>query len=169
LSKEVSRLTAADALAFVVLLGEVSRESRWIATEWPFDTVAVQQRAAAGYLSGSVIGFGVRDGLMLLANLDLRAPHSPYPEVGMMVTAAQRGRGLGRALLSAAADWAREHGADGLLLWVLPDNEAAIGLYRSVGFVEEELEPGSVPRRHGPAIDALRMRLTFSAGTPVRR
>ena len=158
---EVVQLTAHDTPALAILLEEVAREARWIATEWPFDVVAMQQRAAADYLSGASIGFGIRAGDALLGSLDVRVPDSPFPEIGMMVTASQRGRGLGHALLATAKEWAREHGAAGLMLWVLPDNATAIGLYRSVGFVEEELETGAVPRRHGPAVDAMRMRLTF--------
>lgn len=51
------------------------------------------------------------------------------------VTAAARGRGLGRRLLGELEARARGRGATALLLEVRADNAAALGLYRSAGFV----------------------------------
>jgi GNAT superfamily N-acetyltransferase len=63
---------------------------------------------------------------------------------GMWVALSARGGGLGRQLLAAVADWAREAGADRLRLAVT-DCEAsapAAALYRKLGFVETgEREP----------------------------
>lgn len=52
----------------------------------------------------------------------------------LSVAPAFRGRGVGRALLSAARDLARSRGAGSLLVGVLHTNEAAIRFYQSEGF-----------------------------------
>ncbi|MBW2245146.1 MAG: GNAT family N-acetyltransferase [Deltaproteobacteria bacterium] len=52
----------------------------------------------------------------------------------MRTLAAARGRGLGRAVLVAAARWAVGRGARHLYLQVEHDNPAALSLYRNAGF-----------------------------------
>ncbi len=47
-----------------------------------------------------------------------------------------RGRGIGRALVSACLEYARAHGAQWAALQVRADNTPALRLYRSLGFVE---------------------------------
>ncbi|WP_322797851.1 GNAT family N-acetyltransferase [Thermoflexus sp.] len=47
-----------------------------------------------------------------------------------------RGRGIGRALVSACLEYARAHGARWAALQVRADNTPALRLYRSLGFVE---------------------------------
>jgi ribosomal protein S18 acetylase RimI-like enzyme len=53
-----------------------------------------------------------------------------------------RGRGLGRALLEAALDLARAHGAGRIDLNTAVTDVAARALYASCGFTNEELGPG---------------------------
>jgi ribosomal protein S18 acetylase RimI-like enzyme len=53
----------------------------------------------------------------------------------------KRGQGLGRALLEAAMDEARDHGADHMDLGTSEDDKAAIGLYESAGFTNREGRP----------------------------
>jgi ribosomal protein S18 acetylase RimI-like enzyme len=55
------------------------------------------------------------------------------PELSIGVVPGQRGRGIGRALLTAVIDAARAAGHDRISLSVEPANRAA-QLYRSVGF-----------------------------------
>jgi ribosomal protein S18 acetylase RimI-like enzyme len=52
-----------------------------------------------------------------------------------------RGQGLGRALLEAAMDEARERGADHIDLGTSEDDTAARGLYESLGFTNREGKP----------------------------
>jgi ribosomal-protein-alanine N-acetyltransferase len=78
--------------------------------------------------------------------------------IGMLVSAAFRRRGAGRALLAAAAAWAQKLGAPALTLSVFPHNEAAIALYRSAGFVEFERRERDVPRQSGEVWDTIHMR-----------
>ena len=59
----------------------------------------------------------------------------------LYVVPERRGRGLGRALLEAAMDYAREHGAKHIDLGTSEDDEAARGLYESAGFTNREGGP----------------------------
>ncbi len=51
-------------------------------------------------------------------------------EIG--VRAAQRRRGVGRALVAAMNAWMRAHDVDDI--WVLADNDGAVAFYRACGF-----------------------------------
>lgn len=66
--------------------------------------------------------------------LVVTADGAPVPELVVAVTPAERGRGVGRALLDALAVRAAEHGYDRLALNVHIRNPAA-GLYSRAGFV----------------------------------
>lgn len=52
------------------------------------------------------------------------------------VVLSHRGRGLGRALLDAAARWGAAHGRGQLALTVREDRPSALSLYRQAGFVQ---------------------------------
>ncbi len=52
----------------------------------------------------------------------------------LYVDSDQKGRGVGRALLDACVEWAREAGCDVLWLGVWERNPKAIGFYERVGF-----------------------------------
>jgi putative hydrolases of HD superfamily len=55
--------------------------------------------------------------------------------LGMWVAPEGRGRGVGRRLIETIADWAREHQARHIVLWVTETNEPARALYAKTGFV----------------------------------
>ena len=59
------------------------------------------------------------------------------------VARAERGRGLGRGLLSTLIRWAAksDEGLERVVLDVDPRNERAVRLYRSLGFTPEGPEP----------------------------
>ncbi len=66
------------------------------------------------------------------------------PDVYMQelyVSPEKRGQGLGRALLEAAMEWARERGADHFELTTSMDDDAARALYESAGFTNREGGP----------------------------
>ena len=51
----------------------------------------------------------------------------------------QRGRGIGRALMTAAEVWLRERGCPKIQLMVRGDNAAARGFYVAVGYAEQDV------------------------------
>lgn len=57
----------------------------------------------------------------------------------VVVDAAWRGRGIGRALLATAEAWARERGAVRLALLADETNHAALDFYDRLGFVRTRL------------------------------
>jgi ribosomal protein S18 acetylase RimI-like enzyme len=59
----------------------------------------------------------------------------------LYVVPAMRGRGLGRALMQAAIDLARERGADYMELGTGEQDVAARALYESLGFSNREGKP----------------------------
>lgn len=66
-----------------------------------------------------------------------------------------RRRGLARQLTRAGAERATHHGACRLFLEVNVNNEAALGLYRQLGFAEVGRRPGYYRGVSEPAQDAL--------------
>ncbi|MFI6347046.1 GNAT family N-acetyltransferase [Streptomyces sp. NPDC050560] len=97
--------------------------------------------------------FGPRE--HLVAEVDGRlvgyiriAPPTPLPSnahvrqiQGLAVAHEARGRGVGRALLTAAMEEARRQGALRMTLRVLGHNTPARALYASLGFAVEGVQP----------------------------
>jgi RimJ/RimL family protein N-acetyltransferase len=77
-------------------------------------------------------------------------------DLGLMVAADRRRRGVGTALLEAAVEWARDAGVRKLELHVFPWNKAAIALYDRFGFVREGYRRGHY-RRGDEYVDAILM------------
>jgi RimJ/RimL family protein N-acetyltransferase len=77
-------------------------------------------------------------------------------DLGLMVAASHRRRGIGTALLEAAVEWARASGVRKLELHVFPYNDAAIKLYERFGFVQEGYRRGHY-RRGDEYVDAILM------------
>jgi GNAT superfamily N-acetyltransferase len=65
-------------------------------------------------------------------------PHDDPTTVGiyaMFVSSRARRRGIGRALVEAAIEWAASSGATQVTLMVIDRNESASKLYKSCGFI----------------------------------
>ena len=77
-------------------------------------------------------------------------------DLGLMVAVSHRRRGIGTALLEAAAEWARAAGVRKLELHVFPYNQAAIRLYERFGFVQEGYRRAHY-RRGDSYVDAILM------------
>jgi putative acetyltransferase len=75
-------------------------------------------------------------GRMSLAR-DSHPASAHVADLGLMVAKDARGRGVGRALLAAAVEWAGDSGIRKLELHVFPWNEPAIKLYERFGFEQE--------------------------------
>ena len=92
----------------------------------------------------------------------LSVARDPHPasyhvaDLGLMVAASHRRLGIGRALLERTVQWARENGVTKLELHVFPDNEPAIALYESFGFVREGYRRSHY-RRQDQYLDAVLM------------
>lgn len=52
----------------------------------------------------------------------------------LYVEAQARGRSVGRALIGACEDWARERGLKHIIISALAENDLALGAYQAVGF-----------------------------------
>lgn len=79
-------------------------------------------------------------------------------ELGLMVSFAERRRGIGTALIEEAIKWARGSSVTKLELHVFPHNEPAIALYRKLGFAEEGRRRSHY-RIAGHYVDAILMAL----------
>jgi GNAT superfamily N-acetyltransferase len=153
-----------DVDAVVGLLAEIAREGRWIATEWPFDVDARARAMRDALLRRWCVGWVAVDERDVVADLTIFDVDAPEPELGMLVAAPQRRRGIGRALLEEAIAWARANGKTALTLRVFPDNDAARTLYFAAGFVDEIVQRAAIPRRNGAPLDAILMRRALTDG-----
>ena len=88
-----------------------------------------------------------------------RDPHRSshhVADLGLMVAAGHRRRGIGRALLEQAVVWARDVGVRKLELHVFPWNEPAIRLYEQFGYEREGFRRDHY-RRGDEYVDAILM------------
>jgi ribosomal protein S18 acetylase RimI-like enzyme len=108
------------------------------------DTFWVKRIASPTGLSAA---FGVFDGVDLVGTVALEFSAKPKTKhkalvIGMYVAPAARGKGVGRALIDAATEYARNR--EGVLLLTLTateGNDSAINLYRAAGFEVFGVEP----------------------------
>ena len=132
-----------DAQALVELGASVGREPEaWLLNTDGWRSVAEERRylrALRRHPDAAV--FVADDGGTVVGRLSVaRDPHGAsrhVADLGLMVALSHRRRGIGRALLDRAVDWARESGVRKLELHVFPWNRPAIALYESFGFVQE--------------------------------
>jgi RimJ/RimL family protein N-acetyltransferase len=105
--------------------------------------------------------FVLEDGSEIVGSLGMQPTHADgVLSLGMWVLPEWRGRGGGRMLIEAALE-ARPTDVHKIELEVFPDNEAAIGLYRSTGFEEEGLRRDHYRRLDGSLRSALVMARLF--------
>jgi RimJ/RimL family protein N-acetyltransferase len=151
----VRQASAADARAMAEIFAAVAEERDGIASEPPVD---VEERAAlfAGSAAGSLVA---ESGGQLIGMIHIEVSRAGFGDIGMLVSREWRGRGVGSALVQAAAGWARDHGLHKLSLEVFAHNAAAIALYRKCGFAEEGRRVKQYRRASGELWDSIVMGL----------
>lgn len=77
-------------------------------------------------------------------------------EFGLSLVPEYRDAGIGRAMIAYTMDWCRSRGVEKLNLEVFADNDRAIALYRSMGFIEEGIRRRQV-KIDGRYIDLIQM------------
>jgi L-amino acid N-acyltransferase YncA len=145
----------ADAPAMARLLAAVAAERDRIGTEPPVD---LEERAEQFARTADASAVADADG-RIVGTVHVEAGRFGAGELGILVDAAWRGRGVGSGLMCAAIEWARARGLHKLCLEVFPANAPAIALYRKYGFVEEGLRPKQYRRANGELWDSLAMGL----------
>ena len=153
----------ADAPALVALGKAVGSEPEgWLITRNSWRGVGDERRyiralrrhgGAAVYVAESADGGLV--GRLSIAR-DAHPASSHVADLGLMVAASHRRRGIGWALLEQAVRWAEEADVTKLELHVFPHNTPAIALYERFGFVREGYRRGHY-RRGDELVDAILM------------
>lgn len=158
----IRQATPGDATALVRLAREVGAEPEgWLisTTEWRgagderrYLRSLRRSRDAAVFVADTSEGIVGR----LSVGRDPHPASSHVADLGLMVAKGHRRRGIGRALLEQAVEWARGAKVSKLELHVFPHNEPAIQLYDAFGFRREGYRQGHY-RRDGDVVDAILM------------
>ncbi len=151
-----------DAATLVALGASIGREPEaWLLNTDGWRTVAEERRyvRALRRHPDAAVFVADEDGAIVGRLSVARDPHSAsrhVADLGLMVAATHRRRGIGNALLEQAVAWGRDAGVSKLELHVFPWNEPAILLYERFGFVREGLRRKHY-RRGTDLVDAILM------------
>jgi putative acetyltransferase len=138
---------------WVDLYETVAAEGKWIGGEVPVDRERLRRGYADRFMKereSAAILLAESDG-QLIGHLGIEN-YQGVADLGMMVAADWRGRGVGSALMEGAVVW--------------PHNEAARALYRKFGFVDEGVLRRHYRRRSGELWDAIAMGCVLDAVSP---
>ncbi|HET7482029.1 MAG TPA: GNAT family N-acetyltransferase [Actinomycetota bacterium] len=127
--------TDADISPALRLFQSVAAERRWIGREPPVDEDALARRWRDHLTNDNEAFFVADDAGRIVGMATMKWVGAS--ELGMLVADESRGRGIGRALLTACLRWARAANVHKIELKVWPHNEAAIALYGRFGFERE--------------------------------
>jgi RimJ/RimL family protein N-acetyltransferase len=161
-SLAIRRSQPGDAAALVALAREVSGEpGGWLLSDDSWRSVGEERRylrAVRRHPDAAVLVAETADGIVGRLSLarDSHPSSRHVADLGLMVAASHRRRGIGLALLAAAEQWARESQVRKLELHVFPHNEAAIRLYEKAGYVREGYRTAHYLRATG-YVDAILM------------
>ncbi|HEX9380830.1 MAG TPA: GNAT family N-acetyltransferase [Gaiellaceae bacterium] len=158
----IRRAEPADAAGLTALGNAVGAEPEgWLVTTNGWRDPADERRylrAIRRYPNAAV--FVAEDEGRIVGRLSIARDQHPasrhVADLGLMVAASHRRRGIGTALLRAALEWARIAGVRKLELHVFPYNAAAIALYEQFGFVQEGYRRAHY-RRGDEYVDAILM------------
>jgi RimJ/RimL family protein N-acetyltransferase len=158
----IRRAEPGDAQALVELAGDVGGEDgAWLLTSAEWRSITDERRylrAVRRHPDAAV--YLAEDGDAVVGRLSLARDAHPasahVADLGLMVAATHRRRGVGRGLLDQAVAWAESASVRKLELHVFPWNEPAIALYDAYGFEREGLRKGHY-LREGVLVDAILM------------
>jgi L-phenylalanine/L-methionine N-acetyltransferase len=158
----VRRAEPGDAQGLKELGDAVGSEPEgWLVTTNGWRDAADERRylrAIRRYANAAV--FVAEDEGLIVGRLSVARDQHPasahVADLGLMVAQSHRRRGVGTALLQAAAEWGRDAGVRKLELHVFPWNTAAIALYEKFGFVREGYRKEHYRRADG-YVDAILM------------
>ena len=153
----IRRAEPGDAQALVELAGDVGGEDgAWLLTSAEWRSITDERRylrAVRRHPDAAV--YLAEDGDAVVGRLSLARDVHPasahVADLGLMVAATHRRRGVGRGLLDQAVAWAESAGVRKLELHVFPWNEPAIALYEAYGFEREGLRKGHYLREGVPS------------------
>jgi putative acetyltransferase len=157
-----------DVEAYIALFESVAAEGRWIGAEAPLpeervrriraktaDPPAGEEMFVAESPTGDLVGWA-------WVGLDGWG----HTDLAMGVADGWRGQGIGRRLLDAAVDWARQRDAHKVDLEVWPHNAAALRLYERFGFAVEGRRRRHWRRANGELWDSVLMGLVLDETSP---
>jgi RimJ/RimL family protein N-acetyltransferase len=151
-----------DASALVGLAEDVASEPEaWLIAEGGWRSAGEERRYLRAIRRSSQAAVLVaEDDGELVGRLSISRDTHPasrhVADLGLLVAKAHRRRGVGRALLAAAEEWATAAGITKIELHVFPHNEPALALYRAVGYEREGLRRSHY-LRGGELVDAILM------------
>ena len=158
----VRRAEPKDAAALVALAEAVGSEPEgWLISDRGWRSVGDERRylRAVRRHPDAAVFVAESEGRVVGRLSVARDPHPAsrhVADLGLMVAAGERRRGIGWALLEQAVEWARASGVRKLELHVFPHNEPAIRLYERFGFAREGLRRAHYRRGSG-YVDAILM------------
>lgn len=152
--------TLEDCAAIGRGMKTVVDEGSWLATESTTGAGQLEQRFRDEIERGTPLIVLEEDGAVVGSIALHPTAVSGVLSVGMWILSSHRGRGGGRMLMDAALA-ARPERVHKIELEVWPDNEAAISLYRGMGFEREGLRRNHYRREDGSLRSALIMSRLF--------
>jgi RimJ/RimL family protein N-acetyltransferase len=156
-----------DATRIVALASAVASEPEgWLLADASWRSVADERRyiRAVSRHPDAALFVAEADGEILGRLSIMRDPHpssAHVADLGLMVAASERRRGVGSALMVAAESWAHTAAITKVELHVFPHNLPAIGLYEKLGYEREGLRLGHYRRPDGELLDAILMAKRF--------
>jgi putative acetyltransferase len=158
----IRRAEPGDATALVRLAEAVGREQeRWILASEGWRSIGDERRYLKTVLRHpDAAVFVAEDDGIVVGRLSLSRDPNPasrhVADLGLMVAASHRGKGIGKMLLEEAVKWSRVSEIRKLELHVFPWNEPALRLYESFGFEREGYRKGHYARED-ELVDAILM------------